>query len=52
MPTLPTSGSALRVGLIGYGVAGAVFHAPLVTATPGLELAAVVTRVPRCRAPR
>lgn len=41
---LSTPGPALRVGLLGYGVAGAVFHAPLVAATPGLELAAVVTR--------
>jgi predicted dehydrogenase len=33
----------LRVALIGYGLAGAVFHAPLIAAVPGLELAAVVT---------
>jgi predicted dehydrogenase len=31
------------VGLIGYGLAGAAFHAPLIAATPGLGLAAVVT---------
>ncbi|MEV8636361.1 Gfo/Idh/MocA family oxidoreductase [Streptosporangium sp. NPDC051023] len=36
----------LRVGLIGYGVAGAFFHAPLIAATPGLRLSAVVTRSP------
>ena len=36
----------LRVGLVGYGHAGNVFHAPLIAATPGLELAAVVTRDP------
>lgn len=36
----------LRVGLIGYGVAGAFFHAPLVAATPGLSLSAVVTGNP------
>lgn len=36
----------MRVALIGYGVGGAVFHAPLIAATPGLELAAVVTRDP------
>ncbi|MEU4833770.1 Gfo/Idh/MocA family oxidoreductase [Streptosporangium sp. NPDC023615] len=36
----------LRVGLIGYGVAGAFFHAPLISATPGLRLSAVVTRDP------
>ena len=33
----------LRVALVGYGLAGSVFHAPLVAATPGLLLAAVVT---------
>ena len=33
----------LRVGLLGYGVAGAVFHAPLIAVTPGLEIAAIVT---------
>jgi predicted dehydrogenase len=36
----------LRAGLIGYGLAGAAFHAPLVAATPGLRLAAVVTSDP------
>lgn len=36
----------LRIGLIGYGLAGAAFHAPLIAATPGLRLAAVVTRNP------
>ncbi|MGW4470679.1 Gfo/Idh/MocA family oxidoreductase [Nonomuraea sp. NPDC004354] len=38
--------SEIRVGLVGYGTAGAVFHAPLIHATPGLRLAAVVTRDP------
>ncbi|OIQ84726.1 putative oxidoreductase YdgJ [mine drainage metagenome] len=33
----------LRVGLIGYGLAGAAFHAPIIASTPGLELAVVVT---------
>ncbi|MEU3165775.1 Gfo/Idh/MocA family oxidoreductase [Streptosporangium sp. NPDC006930] len=36
----------LRVGLVGYGVAGAFFHAPLISATPGLRLSAVVTGDP------
>ncbi len=36
----------LRVALIGYGVAGSVFHAPLITATPGMHIAAIVTRSP------
>jgi predicted dehydrogenase len=35
---------ALRVGITGYGIAGAVFHAPLIEAVDGLELAAVMTR--------
>jgi len=34
------------VVLVGYGHGGAVFHAPLVEATPGLRLAAVVTGNP------
>ncbi len=33
----------LRVGLIGYGLAGRAFHAPLIATTGGLRLAAVVT---------
>jgi scyllo-inositol 2-dehydrogenase (NADP+) len=33
----------IRVGLVGFGLAGAVFHAPLVAATRGMRLAAVVT---------
>ena len=32
-----------RVALVGFGLAGKAFHAPLIAATPGLELAAVVT---------
>ncbi|MFD3803272.1 Gfo/Idh/MocA family oxidoreductase [Streptomyces sp. NPDC058611] len=42
--TAPTG--PLRVGLIGYGLAGSVFHAPLVTATEGLVLDTVVTSDP------
>ncbi|KOU39561.1 Gfo/Idh/MocA family oxidoreductase [Streptomyces sp. NPDC054949] len=38
--------SPLRVGLIGYGLAGSVFHAPLVSATEGLVLDTVVTSDP------
>ena len=36
----------LRVALLGYGLAGRVFHAPVVTAVPGLALALVVTAHP------
>ena len=35
--------SQVKVALLGYGVAGEHFHAPLINATPGLELAAIVT---------
>jgi predicted dehydrogenase len=38
MPDMP-----LNVALVGYGLAGKVFHAPLITTTPGLRLAAVVS---------
>ncbi len=40
---------SVRVALIGYGTGGSVFHAPLISAVPGLELAAVVTRDPERR---
>ncbi|MBF8221383.1 oxidoreductase [Halomonas sp. 328] len=33
----------IQVGLVGYGFASQVFHAPLIQATPGLTLAAVAT---------
>jgi predicted dehydrogenase len=36
----------IRVALLGYGVAGEHFHAPLIHATPGMQVAAVVTRDP------
>lgn len=36
----------LRVALAGYGLAGSVFHAPLIAATDGLELRTVVTSNP------
>ena len=31
----------LRVGIVGYGLAGSVFHAPLVATTPGMRVAAI-----------
>ncbi|MFD9303088.1 Gfo/Idh/MocA family oxidoreductase [Streptomyces sp. NPDC060048] len=40
------SATPLRVGLVGYGLAGSVFHAPLVSATDGLVLDTVVTSDP------
>lgn len=34
----------LRAGLVGFGMAGRVFHAPLLSSVEGIELAAVVER--------
>jgi predicted dehydrogenase len=36
----------IRIALIGYGYAGRTFHAPLIRATPGLELAAISSSRP------
>jgi len=44
--TTPESTTPLRVAIIGYGLAGSVFHAPLITATPGMTVAAIVTSSP------
>jgi predicted dehydrogenase len=38
--------SDLRVAIIGYGLAGRVFHGPLIAATPDLTVATVVTANP------
>jgi predicted dehydrogenase len=43
------TGDALRVGLLGFGLAGGYFHAPLIAATAGLRLAIVVTANPERR---
>jgi scyllo-inositol 2-dehydrogenase (NADP+) len=40
----------VRVALIGYGLGGASFHAPLIASTPGMRLATIVTRNPERRA--
>ena len=34
----------INVGLIGFGLAGCAFHAPVIDAVPGLRLAAIVQR--------
>jgi scyllo-inositol 2-dehydrogenase (NADP+) len=39
----------VRVAIIGYGLSGRFFHAPLIAATEGLELARVVTSNPARR---
>jgi scyllo-inositol 2-dehydrogenase (NADP+) len=45
-----SSTAPLRVALLGYGHGGAVFHGPLIAATPGLTAAAIVTNSPERRA--
>jgi predicted dehydrogenase len=37
---------SFRIGLVGYGVGGRLFHAPYIVAAEGCELAGVVTRDP------
>ncbi|MFD7514426.1 Gfo/Idh/MocA family oxidoreductase [Streptomyces niveus] len=44
------TGTPLRVALVGYGLAGSVFHAPLISATDGLVLDTVVTSNPERQA--
>ncbi|MEU5242351.1 Gfo/Idh/MocA family oxidoreductase [Streptomyces lydicus] len=46
----PTPDGPLRVGLLGYGLAGSVFHAPLIAATDGLVLDTVSTSNPERQA--
>jgi predicted dehydrogenase len=42
--------SALRAGIAGFGLAGEVFHAPLIDAVEGIEVAGVVTTDPERQA--
>lgn len=47
MTSAETTGSQpIRVALIGYGLAGSVFHAPLIDTTAGMSIAAIVTSNP------
>ncbi|MFC3999617.1 Gfo/Idh/MocA family oxidoreductase [Nocardiopsis sediminis] len=46
MTTGDETGPELHVVVVGYGKGGEVFHAPLIDATPGLRLSAVVTGDP------
>lgn len=39
-------GGELRGAVIGFGLAGSVFHAPLIASTPGLRVATIVTGNP------
>lgn len=45
-PSTTPADRPLAVGLVGYGLGGSAFHAPLIAATSGLRLTAVVTRDP------
>lgn len=38
------------MGLLGYGIAGRVFHAPLISSTEGMDLVAIVTANPERQA--
>ena len=40
----------LRVGLVGFGLGGAIFHAPLIDSLPAFALTAIVTSNPERRA--
>jgi scyllo-inositol 2-dehydrogenase (NADP+) len=40
--TVPAT-EEIRVALIGFGLGGAVFHAPLIVGTPGMRLVSIVT---------
>jgi scyllo-inositol 2-dehydrogenase (NADP+) len=40
----------MRVAIVGYGLAGRVFHGPLIAATPGLRVDAIVTANPERQA--
>jgi predicted dehydrogenase len=40
----------VRIGLLGYGKGGHVFHAPLIASARGCELVGIITRSPERRA--
>jgi predicted dehydrogenase len=40
----------VRVAIVGYGLAGRVFHGPLVSSTPGMRVAAIVSANPERQA--
>ena len=42
----------IRAGLIGFGLGGRVFHAPLLSSVEGIELAAIVERTTNSAAER
>lgn len=46
MPHTHAPTAPIRVAVIGYGLAGRVFHAPLIDGVPGLELACICSSKP------
>src|SRR5690349_17392634 len=42
----PMSNTIVRAGLVGFGFAGQTFHAPVLSAVPGMELGAVASSQP------
>ena len=48
--TMLTADPILEVAVVGYGLGGATFHTPFINATPGMRVAAIVTRDPARRA--
>jgi predicted dehydrogenase len=42
----PTASDPIRTAVVGFGLGGRVFHAPLVAAVPGLSLVSIVTSDP------
>ncbi len=42
--SIPAGKEAIKTAVIGFGLAGRVFHAPFVSAVPGLELTYIVQR--------
>ncbi len=44
--TKPSPQSPLQIALIGYGNAGRIFHAPLISGVPGLHLACICSSKP------
>jgi scyllo-inositol 2-dehydrogenase (NADP+) len=51
VPRIASGGMAdLRAAVIGYGLAGSIFHGPLIASTPGLAVSTVVTGNPERQA--
>ena len=50
MSAEPVRPRSVRLGLVGYGMGGRIFHAPFVEAADGIDVVGVVTRDPRRRA--